>query len=163
MRNSMKVSGMVTAIVFVAFGPGAKAQETGHDICRSIGGFTPEQLGDREHHALATTQESCQTTEGPTAGSVSNNIVVMEWDGPHAKELSGFGVGRKPGAALVFQDLDGQVEVTMADGKPTGWIATGHSILTLATGTWASLKGKTISWTAKPTGPNVTELDYTWK
>jgi hypothetical protein len=150
------------ALAFAAFAPGARAQETGHDICRSIGGFTPEQLGDREHHALAITQESCQTTEGPTTGSVSNDIVVSEWDGPKAKELSGFGVGRQPGATIEFQDLDGQVEVTMADGKPTGWIATGHSLVTLATGPWARLKGKTISWTAKPTSPNVSDLDYTW-
>ena len=87
----------------------------------------------------------------------------MEWDGPRAKELSGFGVGRKPGATLAFQDLDGQVDVTMADGKPAGWIATGHAIITMATGTWAPLKGKTLSWTEKPTGPNVSETDYTWK
>ena len=163
MGNLLKTPGIVTAIAFAAFAPGAKAQETGHEICRSIGGFTPEQLGDREHHALAINQESCQTTEGPTAGSVSNDITVMEWDGWRAKELSGFGVGRAPGATIEFQDLDGQVEVTQADGKPTGWTATGHSLVTLATGPWAPLKGRTISWTAKPTGPNVSELDYTWK
>jgi hypothetical protein len=163
MPNLMKASGIVTAIAFAAFVPGLKAQETGHDTCRSIGAFTPEQLGDREHHAIAITQESCQTTEGPTTGSVSNGTAMMEWDGPRAKELSGFGVGRKPGATLAFQDLDGQVDVTMADGKPTGWIATGHAIITMATGTWAPLKGKTLSWTEKPTGPNVSETDYTWK
>jgi hypothetical protein len=163
MRNLMKASGIVTAIAFAAFAPSVKAQETGHDICRSIGAFTPEQLGDREHHALAITRDSCLTTEGPTAGSVNDDTVVMEWDGWHAKELSGFGIGRKPGATIEFQDLDGQVEVTLADGKPTGWTATGHSIVTLATGDWAPMKGKTISWTGKGTGPNVSETDYTWK
>jgi hypothetical protein len=163
MRNLLNASGIVMAIALSAFAPGAKAQETGHEICRSIGAFTPEQLGDREHHGLAISQESCQTIEGPTAGSVSNDITVMEWDGPRAKELSGFGVGRKPGATIAFHDLDGQVEVMMTDGKPTGWIATGHSIVSLATGPWAALKGRTISWTAKPAGPNVSELDYTWK
>jgi hypothetical protein len=57
MPNLMKASGILTAIAFAAFAPGAKAQETGHDICRSIGAFTPEQLGDREHHALAQSRE----------------------------------------------------------------------------------------------------------
>jgi hypothetical protein len=163
MRDLLKASGIVAVIAISALAPGAKAQETSHDICRSIGGFTPEQLGDREHHALAINQESCQSVEGPTAGSVSNDITVMEWDGAHAKELSGFGVGRKPGATIAFQDLDGEVEITMTDGKPTGWMATGHSVVSLATGPWAALKGRTISWTARPTGPNVSELDYTWK
>jgi hypothetical protein len=163
MRNLLKASGIVTAITLSALVPGAKAQESGHDICRSIGAFTPEQLGDREHHALAIIQDSSQTTEGHTAGSVYNDTAVMEWDGAQAKELSGFGVGRKPGATIAFQDLDGQVEVTMTDGKPTGWVSTGHSIMSLATGPWAPLKGRKISWTAKPTGPNVFELDYTWK
>jgi hypothetical protein len=98
MRNLYKASGIVTAIALSALAPAAKAQETGHDICRGIGAFAPEQLGDREHHALAINQDSCQTTEGPTAGSVYNDVTVMEWGGPQAKELSGFGVGRKPGA-----------------------------------------------------------------
>jgi hypothetical protein len=161
-RFSMHVSAMsVLLVAFVA--PGAKAQEAGHDVCRSIGGYTPEQLGDRENHVLTFFQDSCQTTEGPAAGAVYNDTGVIEWDGPHGKELSGFGVGRKPGATQAFQDLDGQVEVTMVDGKPTGWIATGHSIVTLATGTLTPLLGKTVSWTGKSTGPNVFELDYTFK
>jgi hypothetical protein len=163
MTNSLKASGIAIVIVFSASAPGANAQETSRDICRTIGGSTPEQLADRENHALAIYQESCQAMDGPTAGSVSNDTTVMEWDGPHGRELSGFGVGRKPGATIEYQDLDGQVEVTMTDGKPTGWIATGHSVVSLATGPWAALKGRTISWTSKPTGPNLSELDYTWK
>jgi hypothetical protein len=86
--------------------------------------------GSRASRTRAITRDSCLTTEGPTKGSVSDDTVVMEWDGWRAKELSGFGIGRKPGATIEFQDLDGQVDVTLVDGKPTGWTATGHSLVT---------------------------------
>jgi hypothetical protein len=154
----------LSAIAFALAAPSASSQELhGHDVCRSIGAFTPEQIGDREGHALAITQESCQTTEGPTAGAVENDTTMWEWDGPKAKELSGHGVARKPGATLAFQDLDGTTEVTMTGGKPTGWTASGHAMVTLATGSWAPLNGKKLEWTAKGTGPNVHEVDYTFK
>jgi len=73
------------------------------------------------------------------------------------------GASRTPGATLTFQDLDGTVEVIMTDGKPTGWKGSGHSLITLATGSAASFKGKKLEWTAKSTGPYVHEVDYTIK
>ena len=51
----------------------------------------------------------------------------------------------------------------MTDGKPSGWTASGHGIVTLATGSLASLNGKKYEWTGKGTGPNVFEADYTFK
>ncbi len=54
----------LSAIVFALAVPSAMAQELhGHNVCRSVGAFTPEQLGDREGHALATSQSSCQGTQ----------------------------------------------------------------------------------------------------
>ena len=88
---------------------------------------------------------------------------MLEWDGPKAKELSAYGVKRKPGATLAFEHTDGTVEVTMTDGKPSGWTASGHGVVTLATGSWVSLNGKKFEWTGKGTGPNVFEGDYTYK
>jgi hypothetical protein len=154
----------LSAIVFALAAPTATAQELhGHILCRQVGAFTPEQLGDREGHALSMTQSSCQTTEGPLAGAVQTETNMWEWDGPKAKELSAYGVARKPGATFTFQHPDGTLEVTMTDGKPSGWTASGHGIVTLATGSWASLNGKTYEWTGKGTGPNVFEGDYTFK
>jgi hypothetical protein len=97
------------------------------------------------------------------AGSVQTETNMWEWDGPKAKELSGYGVARKPGATFAFQHTDGTLEVTMTDGKPSGWTASGHGIVTLATGSLASLNGKKYEWIAKGTGPNVFEGDYTFK
>jgi hypothetical protein len=56
-----------------------------------------------------------------------------------------------------------ELEVTMTDGKPSGWTASGHGIVTLATGSLASLSGKKYEWTGKGTGLNVFEGDYTFK
>jgi hypothetical protein len=152
------------ALAFAAFAPSVVAQELhGHCLCRAVGAFTPEQLGDREGHALSIGQSSCQVTEGPDAGAVQAETNVLEWDGPKAKELSAYGVKRKPGATLAFEHTDGTVEVTMTDGKPSGWTGSGHGVVTLATGSWASLNGKTFEWTGKGTGPNVFEADYTYK
>ena len=154
----------LSAIVFALAVPSATAQELhGHNVCREVGAFTPEQLGDREGHALSIGQSSCQTTEGPGAGAVQTETNMWEWDGPKAKELSGYGVARKPGATFAFQHTDGTLEVTMTDGKPSGWTASGHGIVTLATGSLASLNGKKYEWTGKGTGPNVFEGDYTFK
>ena len=156
--------GSLSAIAFALAVPSATAQELhGHDVCRDVGGFTPEQLGDREGHALAIGQVSCQVTEGPLAGAVVTETSMFEWDGPKAKELSDYGVARKPGATQAFQHTDGTLEVTMTDGKPSGWTASGHGIVTLATGSWASFNGKKYEWTGKGTGPNVFEADYTFK
>lgn len=153
---------LTTAFAFAA--PGAAAQELhGHDVCRQVGAFAPEPLGDRQGHALSITQDSCQTTEGPTAGAIMSSSSVLEWDGAKAKSLSAYGVARKPGATLAFQGVDGAVDVIMNDGKPTGWTASGHTLITLATGSWASLKGKTVEWASKGTGPNISETDYTFK
>jgi len=113
--------GSLSAIVFALAAPSATAQELhGHILCRDVGAFTPEQLGDREGHALSIGQSSCQTTEGPGAGAVQTETNMWEWDGPKAKELSGYGVARKPGATFAFQHTDGTLEVTMTDGKPSG-------------------------------------------
>jgi hypothetical protein len=156
--------GSLSVIAFALAVPSATAQELhGHNVCRSVGAFTPEQLGDRDGHALSITESSCQVTEGPTAGAVQDETNVLEWDGPKAKELSAYGVARKPGATYAFQHTDGTLEVTMTDGKPSGWTASGHGIVTLATGSWASLNGKKFEWTGKGTGPNVFEADYTFK
>ena len=153
----------LSAIVFALAVPSAMAQELhGHNVCRSVGAFTPEQLGDREGHALATSQSSCQGTEGE-ADAVLTETNIWEWDGPKAKELSGYGVWRKPGATFAFQHADGALEVTMTDGKPSGWTGSGHGFVTMATGSWASLNGKKFEWTGKGTGPNVFEADYTFE
>ena len=103
----------LSAIGFALSAPDAvKAQELhGHQVCRVVGAFTPEQIGDREGHALSSSEASCQATEGPLAGAVVTEASLMEWDGPKAKELSDYGVARKPGDTFAFQHTDDSGEV----------------------------------------------------
>lgn len=151
----------LSAMSFAA--PSAKAQDIGHEVCRAIGGPELEPLGDRQGHAISHTDASCKTTGGLTAGALRTETSLIEWDGATATLLSSYGVDRGPsGEVMAFQDLDAKIDLTMnADGKPIGWTGSGHSIVTLASGPWAALKGKTISWTARSTGPGEYEVDST--
>ena len=63
--------GSFSATAFALAAPSVTAQELhGHIVCREVGAFTPEQLGDREGHALSIGQASCQDTEGPWPGQL---------------------------------------------------------------------------------------------
>jgi hypothetical protein len=103
-------AGSLSAIVFALAKPSATAQEVrGHILCRDVSAFSPEQLGDREGHALSIGPSSCEVTEGPVVGAVQNETSM--WDGPKAKELSDYGVARKPGDTFAFQHTDDSGEV----------------------------------------------------
>jgi hypothetical protein len=84
---------------------------------------------------------------------------VYEWDKTNAVGITGNGVGRKAGAALVYQLGDFKNALTMADGKITGFLATGQGTYKMATGSAASLAGKTFSYTARPTGSGQFVID----
>ena len=51
------------------------------------------------------------------------------------------------------------MKTLMQEGKPVGWEASGTGVYTLGTGTAGSLKGKTVSWTARSTGPRTYVID----
>ena len=80
--------GSLSAIAFALAAPSATAQELhGHQVCRIVGASAPEQLGDREGHALSIGQTSCQVTEGPLAGAVVTETSMLEWDAPKARSF----------------------------------------------------------------------------
>ena len=49
--------------------------------------------------------------------------------------------------------IDGKISLTVTDGKVTGWTGSGRNTYELATGSAASLAGKSTTYTAKSTGP----------
>ena len=87
------------------------------------------------------------------AGGVGTGTNIWEWDGPKATLLSDSGVVRKPGATLAWKGTEGKLTLTMTDGKVTGWTGSGRGANTLATGGWASMAGKSYTWTGKSVGP----------
>ena len=154
MHNLPKVSGIATAIAFAGFAPSAVAQEINYTwACLEVGSGTPEMLGDREGHSISIAVASCRSESEPMSGAVLTGTSIWEWNGPNAVLLTGNGVIRKPGAAVVYQNTGGTLALTMTDGKVTGWTSSGKGAEMMATGSLAALAGKPYTWTAKPTGP----------
>ena len=160
MRILLNVCGVVTAIIALsATAPSAVAQ--GMYNCQDVGwgGGPPEPLGDREGHGITVNHYSCRVDSGPMSGAVATGTDIYEWDGPKGVERANVGVARKPGATVMYQDTGGNFELTMVDGKVTGWTASGKGVNLIATGSAASLAGKPYAWTAKPTGPMTWTVD----
>jgi hypothetical protein len=148
---------LLSTALLLALPVSASAQDKAQDhwLCQDVGHFAQEPLGDREGHAIEVAQYSCRVESGQWAGAVSNGTVVWERDGPKATMLSDSGVTRKPGGTVVWKGDEGQITLTMADGKVTGWTASGHGKNVLVTGDWPSKKGGPIyHWTAKSVGPS---------
>ncbi len=94
------------------------------------------------------------------SGAVLTGTTNWEWNGPNAVLLSSNGVIRKPGATVVYQNTGGTLALTMADGKVTGWTASGKGTEMLATGSLAALAGKPYTWTGKPAGPGQYTIEF---
>jgi hypothetical protein len=145
----------IALLSFAAFAPDAVAQEINATLtCQGVGTGAPEPLGDREGHSITVGQYSCRVDSGPMSGGLVTGTAVWEWDGPNAVQLSNSAVGRKPGATIVWVGKSGKLALTMTDGKVTGFTASGQGADVVATGSAASLVGKTSTWTSKSTGPD---------
>src|SRR6516162_8760874 len=160
MKPALLAAGIGTAIAFAAFVPNAIAQEITYTwTCQTIGADPPEALGDREGHSISVNVASCHSESEPMSGAVLTGTTIWEWDGPKAVLLSSYGVIRKPGGTVVYQNTGGSLALTMADGKVTGFTASGKGDEKLATGSLAALAGKPYTWTAKPAGPGQFTID----
>jgi hypothetical protein len=155
MQNLLRFSGRAAAaLAFAAFAPSAFAQDityTWH--CQDVGANPPEALGDHEGHSIAVEPISCHSESESMSGALLTGTYIWEWDGPNAVLLSATGVIRKPGATMVYQETGGSIALTMADGKVTGFTASGKGYEKLATGSLAALAGTPYTWTVKPAGP----------
>jgi hypothetical protein len=134
---------------------GNSAAESSHSYrlsCHAVGNSPAEPLGDREGHALTASQATCLVEGGPLDGGVQTGTVIWEWDGPNGVVISGMGVQRKPGATAVFALLEGKAALTVVDGKMTGTSISGRGVYRVATGSAASLQGKTYTYTIGSSG-----------
>jgi hypothetical protein len=161
MHYLLNVCGIATAAVaFAAFAPGAVAQENiFKTTCQDVGGFAAEPIGDREGHSISVDGYSCRVNSGPMSGGVETGTIIWEWDKTNAVMVSNSGVVRKPGAILVYQGAEAKIALTMADGKVTGFNASGRGRWLTATGSAASLAGKSFTWTSKATGASQFETE----
>jgi len=157
----LNVCGVATFVIaLAAAAPNAVAQENSLKYtCQDVGNFALEPLGDREGHAISVGQFSCRAVSGPMSGALLTGSIIWEWDKTNAVLVSGSGVVRKPGATAVYQDQEGKLALTMADGKVTGFIATGRVSYRVGAGEAAALAGKSFAFTAKSTGPGQYEIE----
>jgi hypothetical protein len=132
---------------------GADAPVTWKEICQEVGHSAPEPLGDREGHEFWTGEYTCRADGGPLDGSVDTGANMYEYDKANAVLLSGFGVNRKPGAIAAYQQTEGKLALTIADGKVTGASGSGAGRFTMATGAAAALSGKRYTFKWATTGP----------
>ena len=159
MITFVRTATMTAAIALLGVAPSAVAQENHFKItCQGIGPQgAPEPVGDRAGHAISVSQESCRIESGSWSGAVLTGGTTWEWDGPSGAVLvAGGDVARKPGAITVSVLTEGKLALTMADGKVTGWTATGK-------GHWpvGELAGKSFTYTAKSTAAGQWEVDGT--
>jgi hypothetical protein len=153
MRNSLKVLGLAAVIAFAAFAPSAGAQQMSFKmICQDVGAFAPEPVGDHEGHMMSVDRYSCRMESGPMNGAVVSGGDVTNWDKGVGVEVLGNAAVRKPGGFGVYQDTEGKIALTIADGKVTGFTGNGKVHWVVATGSAAPLAGKTFSYTIKSTG-----------
>jgi hypothetical protein len=163
MKNFLRFIGLpATALALAAFAPGAMAQEVIKFSCQVVGGSgTPEPLGDREGHNITVLTASCRSAGGVLDGALTTAQEIWEWDGTNAKMLLESGVIRKPGALATFELTEGKLALTVTDGKVTGFTASGKGRWPTATGTAASLAGKSGTFKSWPTGAGQWEADWT--
>ena len=163
MKIFLRFSGLAaTTLIFAAFAQSAIAQEVMKFSCQVVGGSgTPEPLGDREGHNITVLTASCRSAGGVLDGALTTAQEIWEWDGTNAKMLLESGVIRKPGALATYELTEGKLELTMTDGKVTGFTASGKGRWPTATGTAASLAGKSGTFKSWPTGAGQWEADWT--
>ena len=128
-------------------------------ICHAVGIGAPEPLGDRDGHSISVAEASCRVEGGLIDGGILTGTGITEWDKTNGVLLSGSGVTRKPGATTSYRNTEGKVALTVSDDKVVGSTGSGRGLFTMATGTAASLSGKTYTYTFKSTGPGQTVID----
>lgn len=154
----------IAAGVFAIWTPNAIAEENAFAFsCQEVGVGAPEQLGDREGHAISVGNYSCRADLGPLAGGVLTGTGVWEWDQTNAKLISNGGVIRKPGGSAAYVTNEGKLALTITDGKVTGVNGLGAGMYSVAVGDAASLNGKSFTWATKSTGPGTFQIDVKLK
>ena len=161
MKQSSRPVHVAAALALSMLGAHSIAQTpiTYKCLCHNIGTGPQEPLGDREDHAVSVTSYTCRVEGGPLDGGVLTGTTIYEWDKTNAVGLSGNGVGRKAGGTAVYQLGEFKNSLTMADGKVTGFLASGQGTYKMATGSAASLAGKTFSYVARPNGSSQFVID----
>jgi hypothetical protein len=94
-------------------------------------------------------------------GAIVTGQSIWEWDKTNARMVSEAGVVRGPSATATYEITEGKLALTITDGKVTGFAASGKGRWPIATGSGASLAGKSFTFSSKSTGAGQWEADIT--
>ena len=160
MRIVFKVLRITSTVAFALLALSASGQENSFKFsCQSIGSSPPEPIGDREGHSISSGEVSCRAEGGPLIGGVMTGTSMYEWDKGSGIMLSGSGIVRKPGATTAYRINEAKIALIMTDGKVTGSASSGKGVYTMATGSAASLAGKSFTYSTRTTAPGQFTLD----
>lgn len=150
------------ACVLAAQSPALAQTSAFRAVCNNHGANLPEPVGDRDGHRLQIAEGNCLVQGGLLDGAVLTEQTFWEFDKGTGTMLSSQGIYRRPGAMATYTNTDGAMSFQSTDGRITGWTAGGKGRFAMASGSAASLSGKTYRWTARPTGPRsyVIEIVY---
>jgi hypothetical protein len=121
--------------------------------CNIVGTLGQEPIGDRPGHMLVSFQYSCHGIEGLMKGALYTAYVASEWENQKDTYLYGAGIHRMTDGYAVVQLTNGAGSVVMRDETAAISQAKGKVVFKLASGSLASLAGKTVDFTARLTGP----------
>lgn len=150
------------SLATLACGAMAQAPVLQKAYCVNVGANPMEPVGDRPGHALQVSNYSCRTEGGPMDGGVMTGTNITEWDAGKAVILSGAGVGRKSGAMVTFQVIEGSMALIMTDGKVSGFNSSGRGVMKHASGTASVLMGKTYSYAVRVLTPGQFVIETTF-
>ena len=155
MKHHLLIVGAAIAASAATLFPSQPTAQTAQDktnvwTCMDLGGVELP-VGDREGHSITNGQWMCRVDSGPLAGGLATGTGVWEWGNHKGREVTFSIVVRKPGAVAVLRGTEGSMELTIAEGKPTGLTGTGRYDYVIATGDWARLAGKSETWANKYT------------
>jgi hypothetical protein len=151
----------IVVVSLAAVPPSANAQEIAFaSPCSIVGNAAPEPIGDREGHAIFVEEDTCRFDSGPFAGGVMTSTSTWEFEKTDAILISSSAVFRKPGAIAVGRLSEGKIVLTITNGKVTGVTSWARGNWPIATGSAASLAGKSFTATGKDAGPGQFVLEY---
>ncbi len=149
-------------VACITLASGMALAESNRWVCQTLGTAAIEPLGDREGHAIFVGGFSCRLEGGALDGGIATGTNSWELDKGVGALVSGFGVIRKPGATVIFQNSGGTYTPIIADGKMAGFTGTGQGRFTLGAGSASALNGKNYSFTYKSidAGQFVVDMKY---
>jgi hypothetical protein len=153
MKKPLIAMAITAAASLPAIGGTAHAELIARYECNIVGTLGQEPIGDRPGHMLVSFEYSCHGTDGLLKGALYTAYVASEWESQKGVYLYGAGIHRMTDGMAVVQLTEGAGSVVMQDGMPAVSQAKGKVVFKLASGSLASLAGKTAAFSARLTDP----------